>query len=109
MCCDHRRSEWQTSHVPVRNVQKSTPADLGKKVAVHPAMPDSLPGNLQTTIRFHTIRYVDASPVRVRGLITGSSYEFTTLQPIQVVDARDAASLLNIRYFRRVEIEQEHL
>jgi hypothetical protein len=50
---------------------------------------------------------VEASPLRVRGLVTGRSYEFTSSQPVQSVDARDAASLLNTRYFRRVDNETE--
>jgi hypothetical protein len=37
--------------------------------------------------------------------MTGRSYEFSAAQPVQSVDASDAASLLNTRYFRRVESE----
>jgi hypothetical protein len=37
----------------------------------------------------------------VRGLASGRSYEFTVAQAVQSVDARDAASLLSTRFFRR--------
>ena len=47
------------------------------------------------------IRYVQTAPVRVRGLITGRSYEFSTSEPVQSVDARDASSLLRTQFFRR--------
>jgi hypothetical protein len=40
--------------------------------------------------------------IRVQGLRTGRSYEFSTLQPVQSVDVRDASSLLNTRVFQRV-------
>jgi hypothetical protein len=47
------------------------------------------------------VRYLETSPIRVRGLATGRSYEFSGSRPIQQVDARDASSLLNTRFFRR--------
>jgi hypothetical protein len=46
------------------------------------------------------MRYVETSPIRVRGLVSGTSYEFSGTAPIQEVDVRDAASLLNTRFFR---------
>jgi hypothetical protein len=48
-----------------------------------------------------TIRYLDTSPVRVQGLVTGQLYEFSSSQSVQAVDARDAVSLLNTRVFVR--------
>ena len=48
-----------------------------------------------------SIRYVETSPIRVRGLVSGMSYEFSGASPVQQVEARDAASLLNTRFFRR--------
>jgi hypothetical protein len=47
------------------------------------------------------VRYLESSPVRVRGLATGNSYHFSANDPAQEIDARDAASLLNTRFFRR--------
>lgn len=48
------------------------------------------------------IRYLETSPIRVKGLITGRVYEFSGRQAVQSLDARDASSLLNTRFFRRV-------
>jgi len=47
------------------------------------------------------VRYVEQSPIRVQGLQSGRSYEFSGQKSIQPVDARDAAALLNTRFFRR--------
>jgi hypothetical protein len=48
-----------------------------------------------------SVRYLETSPIRVRGLVSGMSYEFSGAAPIQEVDARDASTLLNTRFFRR--------
>jgi hypothetical protein len=47
------------------------------------------------------VRYLESSPVRVRGLVTGNSYLFSATEPAKEIDARDAVSLLNTRFFRR--------
>jgi len=47
------------------------------------------------------IRYLDISPIRVKGLVTGNTYDFSMAQPVQAIDARDASPLLNTRLFRR--------
>jgi hypothetical protein len=48
-----------------------------------------------------SVRYLEKSPIRVRGMASGMSYEFSGSRPVQQVDARDAPSLLNTRFFRR--------
>ena len=48
------------------------------------------------------IRCVEGAPVRVQGLATERRYDFTAAQPVLEVDAKDAAALLNTRFFRRV-------
>jgi hypothetical protein len=48
-----------------------------------------------------SVRYLENSPTRVRGLVSGMCYEFSGSRAVQQVDARDAASLLNTRFFRR--------
>ena len=47
------------------------------------------------------VRYLENSPIRVRGLVSGMSYEFSGSRPVQSVDSRDASSLLDTRFFRR--------
>lgn len=48
-----------------------------------------------------TVRYLENSPIRVRGPVTGQNYEFSGSHPTQPIDARDASSLLQSRFFRR--------
>jgi len=47
------------------------------------------------------VRYLEQSPIRVRGLYSGRFYEFSGQHPVQGVEVRDAASLLGTRFFRR--------
>jgi hypothetical protein len=48
-----------------------------------------------------SLRYLENSPIRVRGPVTGQDYEFSGSRPVQSIDARDASSLLKTRFFRR--------
>ncbi len=41
--------------------------------------------------------------VQIRGAVTGKSYQFPKSSPIQFVDPRDAASLMQTRMFRQVQ------
>jgi hypothetical protein len=74
----------------------------------------SVPSNMQTQSVQHqaqalthalhsatSVRYLENSPIRVRGSVSGIYYEFSGSRPVQLVDARDASSLLNTRFFRR--------
>ena len=47
------------------------------------------------------IRYLGSSPIRLRGSVSGRSYQFSVTRPVQPLDSGDAASLLNTRLFRR--------
>jgi hypothetical protein len=47
------------------------------------------------------IRYVEKSPISVRGIVSGTYYQFSDSRPVHPVDARDASVLLNTRLFRR--------
>ena len=49
-----------------------------------------------------TLRYLESSPILVRGPATGLQYEFSGDRPVQSVDARDAAALLRTRFFSRI-------
>jgi hypothetical protein len=66
------------------------PSQVLAPVPVSISMPQSL----------ISVRYLEASPIQVRGLVSGVSYTFSGSQPVQQVDARDASSLLNTRLFR---------
>jgi hypothetical protein len=47
------------------------------------------------------LTYYGYAPVNVRGPFTGQLYQFSRLDPVQAVDARDAASILKTRLFRQ--------
>jgi len=57
--------------------------------------------NFATNGAVEHLRYTESSPIHVRGPITGKTYQFSGTQPVQAVDKRDAASLLQTRFFRR--------
>ena len=47
------------------------------------------------------LRYLQRSPIRVRGPVTGRTYDFSSSNPVQAVDTRDAATLMRTRFFRQ--------
>ena len=124
MCCGQKRTEFRNSQTQGRTrtvPQYVSGNNWAPAVRTQPSMPPGMPAasprspahaqtrsvqpqaptppsTPQPSIR---VRYVETSPIRVRGLISGMSYEFSGAAPIQQVDARDAASLLNTRFFRR--------
>jgi hypothetical protein len=47
------------------------------------------------------LRYVEHSPILVRGSSTGRHYQFSDVTPVQEVDRRDVVAMLRTGYFRR--------
>lgn len=47
------------------------------------------------------LRYLEKSPIRVRGPVTGIQYEFSAVNAVRSVDIRDAESLLGTRFFAK--------
>lgn len=47
------------------------------------------------------LRYLERSSIRVQGLATGRAYDFSATNPVRLVDAQDAESLLRTRFFAR--------
>jgi hypothetical protein len=85
MCCGQKRAEYRNS---------STTPSYQSQTMNRPA-PVASP---QALVR---VRYLESSPIRVRGPATGQQYEFSGSRPVQSIDARDAAPLLQSRFFRR--------
>jgi hypothetical protein len=124
MCCGQKRSDLQNSqaqrtprivspHVPgnsqarAAQTQPSTLASLrtvSQRPPINTQMRNAQP-NVPTAISMPhssiTVRYRENSPIRVRGAVSGIYYEFSGSRPVQLVDARDASSLLNTRFFCR--------
>jgi hypothetical protein len=124
MCCGQKRTDLRNSQP--QSVARSVPQTLagnGRAQTVRsqpsalPPTPTALthppayvqgqriPPQAATTTSTQpsiSVRYVETSPIRVRGPVSGISYDFSGTAPMHQVDARDAASLLNTRFFRRV-------
>ena len=127
MCCGQKRAELRSSLTsPLKpNAPPTTssyhptqvrrPAASGHAAMQAPppgagsaqqspgATSEADPGAAQLPSRHFAVslRYLEKSPIRVRGPITGRFYEFSQSRRVQSVDARDANSLLLTRYFRR--------
>ena len=102
MCCGQKRATMRNSLAQSRierHAVLAPPAPAPKMplrlVAPASSAPKSTP---ETSV---ALSYLESSPVRVQGLVTGRCYEFSGSQPVQSVDARDAPPLLNTRFFRR--------
>jgi hypothetical protein len=82
---------------PVGTVQRPAPNQASRPATLHAEVPAAVSNSNGSVM----VQYVDHSPIRVRGLQTGRTYEFSGTHGTQAVDARDAATLLATRFFRR--------
>lgn len=125
MCCGQNRTALRNSQAqrttptsarqytagnsPAPAVRTQPPMQPAARTAppVTPAYPQTqgvqpqVPAPASTPQSGVSVRYLETSPIRVRGLVSGMTYEFSDSDPVQQVDARDATSLLNTRFFRR--------
>lgn len=86
MCCGSRRAAWRSASAsPVR--QAAGPPTSTPQAA--PAGPWAA-GGFPTV----DVRYGESGEVELRGPVTGRAYRFSGVEPLQSVDARDAAILL---------------
>jgi hypothetical protein len=69
--------------------------DRPPRLAPPPTPPAPLPGAAVP------LRYLESSPILVRGPVTGRQYQFSATYPQQLVDVRDAEGLVRTRFFRR--------
>jgi hypothetical protein len=120
MCCGRQRSELRNSQAQsvtqnlFGNMQtqavrtQPSPPPAMRTVAPNPhvntqnhSVQPQAPTPTSVAQSSISIRYLENSPVRVRGQVSGMYYEFSGSRPVQPVEARDASSLLNTRFFRR--------
>jgi hypothetical protein len=124
MCCGQKRTELRNSQVqrtarsvsqPVSGNSQAqgirsqpSPPPATRTVSRNPAISAQnrsvqaqTPAPISAPHSSVSVRYLENSPIRVRGLVSGMAYEFSGSHPVEVVDARDASSLLNTRFFRR--------
>ena len=120
MCCGQKRSELRNSQaqrVPQHTFSNRPAQTIRTQPSVTPAtpraaqyqpdgpqtrsVPPEAPAPVSVPQSSVSVRYLETSPIQVRGLVSGMSYAFSPSQPVQQVDARDASSLVNTRFFRR--------
>src|SRR5262245_9903840 len=121
MCCGQKRTALTTHPSPtvrtIPNFGRGTSVERGSVTANPSAAPQRPRGDsssapiaapaiqpanspaLDDTSVY--LQYRDQSQIRVRGLATGRVYQFSGKQPVQAVNERDAAALLQTRLFRR--------
>jgi hypothetical protein len=95
MCCSQKRTAFLNS--------SATPA-MRTVMPANPGPPPQImngPAAVASPYAPVSVRYVETAPIRVRGPVTGQHYDFSGSRPVLAVDARDAASLLQSRFFRR--------
>jgi|ERR1019366_7515772 hypothetical protein len=99
-CCGKNRSKI-VNPWPPRNTQlthSSVAAVPSRSDARGVGQPFTAPAGPYS---FVNLRYLEKSPILVRGPATGRQYDFSRARPVQAVDARDAEALLRTRFFRR--------
>jgi len=123
MCCGQKRSELRNSQA--QRTARSAPQYVSdpswaQGVRTQPTAPPATqtaspyqpanttrslqsqpPAPISTQHSSISVRYLENSPIRVRGPVSGMGYEFSGSRPVQAVDARDASSLLSTRFFER--------
>ena len=93
-CCGQKRAAFR----PRPEARAFSPPPPSPVEQALPAAPSPPPQAARRAER--TVQYTERSGVRVRGTATGRWYEFSGSNPVQSVDARDAAALLATRFFR---------
>jgi hypothetical protein len=112
MCCGQKRTELRNKQaqragraVP-QYVSGNSPPPMHTPSPLPPA--ENQIRNTQPEVAapvavarsFVRVRFLENSPIRVRGPVSGLTYEFSGSHPVQQVDHRDAPSLLKTRFFR---------
>lgn len=99
MCCGSRRSAWRAAQAPT--APAPPPAQRARSQMAPAVSAGSQSATAQGPFPEVVVRYGEASPMRVRGPVTGRAYAFSVDQPSQAMDVRDAATLLRNRAFSR--------
>jgi hypothetical protein len=91
MCCGSKRSAMRNSPISAKPRVPASPGPVWVPAA------DSASARPGLAI----LRYREATAVRVHGPVTGRTYDFSSAQPAQPVDPRDAAVLMRSGLFDR--------
>jgi hypothetical protein len=97
MCCGQKRSAMRST--PATAAKPSVRQEAPK--IFQPPSAQQNPALPRTPALSVSLRYLERSPIRVRGPVTGQQYDFSGSHPVQTVDPRDAPALLRTRFFRQ--------
>jgi hypothetical protein len=102
-CCGNRRAAATAASdtvasraMPAQPIRHGLP---GNRAVT--SVPTSAPGAAAAGSGSVMVRYLETSPIRVHGPVTGRLYEFSGQQPLQVVERGDADALTRTRFFHR--------
>lgn len=87
-CCGQKRNSLKAQMQTPRPAFRTNLVSLSPRVATPSG-------------RTVLLRYKETSRIIVQGAATRRAYEFSASQPVQLVDAQDAAALLSSRFFVR--------
>jgi hypothetical protein len=99
-CCGQKRTDFRNNPSTAKSEQTVIKPGVnnwnnnGKAVQQTPVVQASA----YSTVN---LRYLENSPILVRGPVTGRQYEFSGAKPQQPVDVRDADALLRTGFFRK--------
>jgi len=88
MCCGQKRKALRSRAIPDLGVS------AGNTLEVDQASASALEVDLLYLLR---------SPIQLRGMATGRLYQFSSSQPVQAVDPRDATVILRTHLFRQMK------
>lgn len=102
-CCGQTRSQPLGTMAAGQRLAWSVPTERGldpPTVTAGVGVSQWMRGPL-AEIRGLRLRYRERVRMLVHGPVTGRAYEFSAVQPTQLVERRDAEELLRTRYFTR--------
>ena len=105
MCCGSKRSAWRAASAStVRPGPSAQHVVAARNVAAPGPGPGAATFRASAEAGFPSVelRYTEAAAIRVRGPVTGRRYDFSSAEPVQPVDVRDAAVLTRNSAFRRL-------
>jgi hypothetical protein len=98
-CCGQKRQAMKSPSTPGTKPASPQPRQTPRQ----PRSPHQpTPGLTGPTHSSVSLRYLERSPILVRGPATGREYSFSGTHPVQPVDARDAEAFLRTRFFRKI-------
>lgn len=102
-CCGQKRAALRSAPLPtVTRPSPNLPTPTSQapiarqQVTVHTQSAQSLPTGSSVAVR-----YTQASPILVRGPVSGRHYQFSGSNPVHAVDGRDVAALLRTGFFNQ--------